>query len=265
MKQLLQQAKKRKELLTKVKGKIERGVKKKIPGKLRISRERGNTFYYNVSVPGDTCGTYISKKEAKTIRQLAQQEYEMKFKKALEHELSAINSFISKCEKNNADMVYDNLSLYRKELVNPLLMSEQAFADAWESESFKTTDFYDEKKVYVTEKGEVVRTKSELIIANTYYELGIPYRYEAELRLNNGKRKYPDFTVLNKKTREVIYHEHFGLLDKNDYFLSNLTKLDDYKNSGIFLGKNLIITYESEQNPFDVNSIKRMLKEVFCV
>ena len=32
-----------------------------------------------------------------------------------------------------------------------------------------------------------------------YYELGIPYRYEAELRLRNGKRKYPDFTLLNTK------------------------------------------------------------------
>jgi len=263
MNQLLRQAKTRKETLEKVKRKLERYKDVEESGKLRISKEKGNVFYYRILKPDDTHGTYISKKEIKTIRKLAQKEYEKKLFRDLQEELNTINRLIKKYEKNNADKVYDSLSEYRKELVNPLIMSDESFADMWAGESFVTNDFCAEQKIYLTEKGEYVRSKSELIIANTYHKLGIPYRYEAELILRNGKKKYPDFTVLNKSTREIVYHEHLGLLDNNDYFLSNLAKIDEYKSSGIYLGKNLILTYESDKNPFDVNGLKKMLTEVF--
>ncbi|MBP3603897.1 MAG: hypothetical protein J6J79_07100 [Lachnospiraceae bacterium] len=93
--------------------------------------------------------------------------------------------------------------------------------------------------------------------------LGIPYRYEAQLKLKNGKRKYPDFTLLKVKTREVIYHEHFGLLDNEEYRQASLNKLDEYSKNGIYLGKNLIITYEAEGHYLNIKEIKKMMKEIF--
>ena len=95
-----------------------------------------------------------------------------------------------------------------------------------------------------------------------YYELGIPYRYEAEVQLSNGKIKYPDFTLLNIRTREVIYHEHLGLMDDENYRKVNLIKLDEYRRNGIYLGKNLIITYEAEGCYLNIREIRDMCREI---
>ena len=101
------------------------------------------------------------------------------------------------------------------------------------------------------------------MIADMYYELNIPYRYEAELHLLNGKIKYPDFTLLNVNRREVIYHEHLGLLDDADYRKANLIKLNEYQKNGIYLGKNLIITYEAEGVYLNILELKNMCRKLF--
>ena len=95
--------------------------------------------------------------------------------------------------------------------------------------------------------------------------MGIPYLYEQALKLRNGKIYYPDFTLLKKNTRETIYLEHLGLLDDETYRKSNLLKLDEYRANGIYIGKNLLITYETLDSPLDINGIRRMLKEIFEV
>ena len=65
-----------------------------------------------------------------------------------------------------------------------------------EKENYNTNPYYPEQKVYPTKKDEMVRSKSEVMLADMYCEMGIPYRYEAELVLKNGKKRYPDFTLL---------------------------------------------------------------------
>ena len=133
----------------------------------------------------------------------------------------------------------------------------------WEQEEFVSNPYYPEEKVYPTKKDEFVRSKSEVMIADMYYELNIPYRYEAELRLMNGKIKFPDFTLLNISTREVIYHEHLGLLDDAEYRRINLIKLNEYQKNGIYLGKNLIVTYEAEGVYLNILELKQICKELF--
>ena len=78
----------------------------------------------------------------------------------------------------------------------------------------------------------------------------------------NGNVRYPDFTLLKKSTREVIYLEHLGLSDFEGYRVDNLRKLEEYQASGIYLGKNLIITYEIEGMPLNLKGIRKMLTEV---
>ena len=93
--------------------------------------------------------------------------------------------------------------------------------------------------------------------------MGIPYRYEAELILPNGGVRYPDFTLLNTRTREMVYYEHFGLLDDSGYRRENLQKIGEYIQNGIILGKNLIFTFEAQGSPLNLKNIRRMLSELF--
>ena len=93
------------------------------------------------------------------------------------------------------------------------------------------------------------------------YELEIPYHYEKALRLRNGATRYPDFTLLKVSTGEEIYLEHFGLLDDSEYLSENLKKLEEYRKNGIYVGKNLLFTYETTSTPLDIKGIRQMLKE----
>ncbi|MBR5597316.1 MAG: hypothetical protein IKW30_07910 [Lachnospiraceae bacterium] len=165
----------------------------------------------------------------------------------------------------NVECTIHSLSIDRQELVTPLVLTDEMFVRQWEQEVFVSNPYHLEEKVYLTPKEELVRSKSELMIANIYYELNIPYRYEAELCLKNGKVKFPDFTLLNVNKREVIYHEHFGLLDDETYRKANFNKLDEYRKNGIYIGKNLILTYEAEGSYLNICELKQMCREIFLM
>lgn len=151
----------------------------------------------------------------------------------------------------------------RQNLIRPYILSDDQFAHEWQSRTFKTNPYRIENKIYDTRKGEKVRSKSEAIIADMLFEMGIPYHYEYPLRLKDGNVRFPDFTILKVSTREEIYLEHFGLLDDEEYRKENMYKLDIYRANGIYIGKNLLFTYETVDTPLDINGIRRMLKDLF--
>lgn len=70
-------------------------------------------------------------------------------------------------------------------------------------------------KIYKTKNGELVRSKSEVIIANLLNEAGIPYEYEKKLFYSKDKWIEPDFTI-NINDKE-FYWEHLGMLGIEEY------------------------------------------------
>lgn len=263
MKQLFHELNRRKKYLQKLLNDIENKVQIFPQGTLRVSKIKGVPRYYHMTKQGDTKGKYISKKNMDFAKQLAQKDYLQKVYQQAKTELEKINLYVEWYENEEYENIYTGLSQYRKELVTPIVVSDEMFIKQWEQEMFKTNPYHLEEKVYYTKKNETVRSKSEVMLADMYYELGIPYRYEAELRLQNGKIKYPDFTLLNMNTRKVIYHEHLGLMDNDQYRKSNLIKLDEYRKNGIYLGKNLMITYEAEGCYLNIREIRKMCQEIF--
>ena len=95
-------------------------------------------------------------------------------------------------------------------------------------------------KLYSTVKGDYVRSKSEVIIANLLFERGIKYEYEKHLPYEAGKWLEPDFTVFLPNGKE-LYWEHLGMLGIESYDSRWIEKQDIYDK--YFTGQ-LIITYE---------------------
>ena len=108
-----------------------------------------------------------------------------------------------------------------------------------------------------------MRSKTEARIADMYHALGISYRYEAPLILKNGKVKYPDFTLLKLPERILIYHEHMGIMDDDGYRRNNIIKLQEYSESKIFTGVNLILTFETEYAPLNLKDLRDNVKNLF--
>ncbi len=241
------------------------GEEGKFPdGRLRVSANYSSNRqrYYIVTEDGDRFGHYIKKHDRALAKALAQKDYNQDFLKEARYELAKLEQSISLLSKQNADLAFQKLSVNRQILINPYLQTDESYIQEWLTKPFKTSTFMEEKKIYDTKKGEKVRSKSEAIIADSLYELGIPYHYEKALKLKSGVTRYPDFTLLKVSTGEEIYLEHFGLLDDEEYRSENLRKLEEYKRNGIYIGKNLLFTYETGSTPLDIKGIRQMLKEI---
>jgi hypothetical protein len=82
---------------------------------------------------------------------------------------------------------------------------------------FKGT-FLEERLIHNTTRGELVRSKSEVIIANLLHAKTIDYAYEQELVLGGlPTNKFPDFTIEDDNTGESYYWEHLGMLGDRGY------------------------------------------------
>lgn len=233
-------------------------------GRLRINklcREGNYCKYYVVKKCSDTTGDYIPVGNKDYIQKLAQKDYNKRFLKTSKVEVSILEKLIQKLSDNDSNNVFLDLSEERKRMVVPYILTDDLYALEWQAKKFKENTYLVENKIYDTRRGEKVRSKSEAIIADIFFELRIPYKYEAPIHLG-GRNRYPDFTLLKMSSREEIFLEHFGLMDDEDYRASAFQKLDEYRENGIYLGKNLIITYETASAPLDIKGIRRMLKEI---
>ena len=75
--------------------------------------------------------------------------------------------------------------------------------------------WYETGKIHEALSGDMLRSKSEVIIANLLHERQIPFRYEEPLFADDGTLRLPDFTVTWRG--ETFYWEHLGLLDLEEY------------------------------------------------
>ena len=95
------------------------------------------------------------------------------------------------------------------------------------------TRFLEEGLIHRTERGELVRSKSELVIADKLHARGIEYAYEQPLVLPDGRIRYPDFTIADHARGVTYYWEHLGLLDDPGYRARWARKRAEYITAGI--------------------------------
>lgn len=112
----------------------------------------------------------------------------------------------------------------------------------------KVVPFRAENLIFPTERGEMVRSKSEAHIANTLFKLGIDYHYEYKFQGKNGDYKLPDFLFFTVE-REVIIWEHLGMLNDQNYYHHWKQKEAWYLEEGFKLGETLFTTEHYIDNP----------------
>lgn len=121
--------------------------------------------------------------------------------------------------------------------------------------------FYEETLIHKTLKGDLVRSKSEVIIANMLYEAGIDYEYEKELDLGEDGIRIPDFTINDAESGLCFYWEHCGLLGDAAYNKRWKEKEQIYKKHGILEGQNLIVSKDSPNGGIDSAEIKELIEK----
>lgn len=124
--------------------------------------------------------------------------------------------------------------------------------------------FLEDRLIHRTTRGELVRSKSEVIIADLLHSNGVDYEYEIPLKIGDSV-KYPDFTIENDDLGITYYWEHCGMMFDEGYRKKWEQKLEWYKNNGILpieQGGELIITQDNENCGIDAAEIKGIIDRV---
>ena len=129
--------------------------------------------------------------------------------------------------------------------------------------------FLEDGLIHKTRRGDSVRSKSEVIIADLLYSKGIDYQYEAPFIGNDGSRRYPDFTFEDAELGLQVYWEHLGLMQQPDYRRRWEAKLAWYRAQDVLphsegggSGGTLIITQDDANGGIQSNEIERLVERV---
>ncbi len=234
-------------------------------GTLFIRTTRGKRRYYRYMPAEDdtkpATETYLGKAQEKLILQLARRKF-------IEMSIDTLKNNIEKLQPTHSGyVVYDPEEVRQRmpkayegiECSNPLDIIEQNSPAAWANEPYEKSTMWPDGLKHKSQNGVLLRSKSEAMIASQLEFNNIPYRYEQRLEMPD-QFFYPDFTILNPDDNQIIYWEHFGMMDDEDYGKSVTSKLDTYQNAGILQGDNLITTFETRRKPLDAHKVRRIIK-----
>lgn len=115
--------------------------------------------------------------------------------------------------------------------------------------------WYESGKIHEALSGDMVRSKSEVIIANLLHQASVPFTYEEPLYAEDGSFFLPDFTL--RVGGEEYFWEHWGMLSDEGYSAHRNQKKDWYEIN--FPGR-LIETLESSQLSSDANQLIQQLR-----
>lgn len=261
MRLLLNNFKNRANYLEKVIGEKEESLKNAPQGYLRAAYKNGESEYYLKNSKKEKRGRYLKQTEREIAILLAQKEYDEKVLKYARTELNSLNKLIRRYEIGTAEDIYENLPPARRALVTPIFIPDDEFVKNWLAQQYEGLGFEEGAPEFYADSGLRVRSKSEIGIANKYGELQIPMLFERPLKLKGWKTVYPDFTLLNVRLRKEFIHEHLGKMDDPEYAEENVAKINAYEKNGYYPGKNLILTFETKGNPFDVRKIEDIAKQ----
>lgn len=262
MDKLNQEIRKRYKLLTEIAEKAELILKHHIDGNLEVVvKERRFQYYLHKSSGGKRQRTYIRKKDTDTAKKIARRDYAKRILTKARHEMEAIENFLKLYSCNFHEEIYQGMHAGRKLLVEPVVPMKAEIIKAWVEGDNGLKNMYPIGSGVMTEYGEVVRSKSEKIIADKLFLKGIPYKYEQGLILE-GRTIFPDFTVMNPDTLEIFIWEHLGMVDNADYIRKNIEKLKLYERNGYYPGVNLILTYETADAPLSTDLVNAMIGKI---
>ena len=192
-------------------------------------KENGRVQEKNITENKELIERLLKKRIQKKIRDTAKKNcryLEMLSCRYASNDLPAVLETLPRCYRDASVMLSEAKAIFQKN------MQRQGCFDP-------------AVHIHETASGLWVRSKSEVIIANSLTSYNIPFYYEKEFphRTEDGRRIWPDFTFELPSGEEKLW-EHLGLMNNPEYCIHNAYKLNQYQLNGFYIGRNLIITQD---------------------
>lgn len=238
---------------------------KKIPMKyqrLDVNKCKNNVqFFHLVENPetGKMERKHIKKENRNRAKELAENQYLHKMNKLVNKRIKQLSALLREYQPDEIDRIYDQFHEAKKDLITPVTPTKTQLLSAWKEREFSRKEFATDSLRIFTNRGERVRSKTEKILADLFADLGIEYKYECPLQLDNVTI-YPDFTFLDTTTNQEIYWEHNGMMDNPDYAVRAYQRIIFYEQNGIYRGDRLIVTYESSRDNLNYQWVRNLIE-----
>ena len=128
---------------------------------------------------------------------------------------------------------------------DPHHMDNRFFDDAID----KTNTIQAEHPVY--SGCDVLKSKNEQFGKSIFKQLGIPYKYEVALDVDNPDGFIPDYLLSFFEIDRCIYAEICGMSDKYEYSRTTAQKINFYSNNNYRPGREIVYSFMYDKYNFD--------------
>lgn len=232
-------------------------------GKLVSRKKKNGKYEYTCSIKspeGKKQEIYIPQSDYQLAANLALKPYAELRIRECRKELGLFHDILQFYEQERPSGNYLKTHPGASELILPAIYTADERVRKWqEAEYVRSTKHLEDLKYPTVIKGLLVRSKAEADIISRLVYYGVPFRYEEQVIID-GIVYHPDITCLNVRTFEIVYFEHQGAWDKEDYVRDQAERMVKFSKVGIIPWKNLIITTETAEQPLDINWVDEIIQ-----
>ncbi len=260
--------------LTKKKNIVEKQLSQYPEGQLKVRKQhykgKEYTFFY-IELPQRPGEIRRQRKnitkDRDMVRVMARKAYLSSALERLDGNIAALQEALDNMENTSTEDILAELDpAIQKEIAfqkqkEYLLPEDTSSAEAfleWVKASYPKNPNYPQYLKHRTSTGELVRSKSEVLIYEKLKEHKLAFRYENQL-MAGDTAIYPDFTIL-RTDGKIFYWEHAGRCDLKQYRDELLWKIGMYESIGIGQWGNLILTFDVGDGMIDIREIENIIK-----
>ena len=230
---------------------------------LKSSSHRSGKYYY-ARRKGEKVRVYLGNDSSQEVRSIREFRHLKQLLDDLDSEIALLRALDEGHLEIDYDAVRDRLPfIYRDPLQPDYSAKMTGFAKEWKDQKEYEKKQYKQKNpenlIMRSIDGTLMRSKSEVIIANMLISYGIPFVYELPHAIN-GVMVYSDFTALSVADfRTEVIIEHEGLMNNPGYQRTFLNKVNGYLAEGIIPGRDVFFTFDDLNGGFDPSPVQDII------
>lgn len=235
---------------------------------LANSFEKGSSKQkYYLTQKGSRKKKYIGSEKNETVRKIKSAKYYKTLGEVIDRDIKLLESLSNGFVLPEHEIINGMLPKVYRIKTPPEMENRNQTAAEWkkrkEAEKARYAPYRPEDLKYPAQDRTMMRSLSEVLIANYLLSLGITFVYELPLVVN-GKRIVPDFTILSPvDNRTVIIIEHQGAMDNEKYQEKFMRTLLFYLGTKLVPNKDVFFTFNHLDRVLDLRQVDYILHVAF--
>ena len=201
---------------------------------------------------------YGIKRQPEILNGLVRKEYITKALKVIDMDIRAVDLAARRYKPVDENSVMESFVEKHPEIAGGIYRT-QFDEDEWRNRFSRIEGYHSESLNQTAADGTKMRSKNEVYIASRLDHYGITYRSDCPTGIP-GLYRIPDYTILRKRDNNILYWEHFGMMDDPEYRIDSHRKIEEYEAAGIVPWDNLIITYDTAKGGLRADLIEAMIQ-----